>query len=259
MKHLKVFLTMALCLAMVLAFAKTPVKAEAAEATTWYISYDGGSSDWYISTDKYYWSRIDLTGIKEGDNVVVDADNKCDKQLVLHIAPSINELAVVGGASVAVNVPHVNHAYSVNGSTTAINCNVSSVDAYHTGVIQVNGNVDKLVAHYDDSADTMFGVSGTVGQANVKWTKDLLSNNTTVYNVAKGKMVTNQWGWVSLEDGDYSLTPTAATTAAPQKDNKKQLDAVPKTGVAGERESFIFFGLAAVFAIGAVVYKKKAL
>lgn len=259
MKHLKVFLTIAISLAMVVAFCQTPVKAQAAGATTWYLTYDVGTGAWYGSTDKVYWSYPDISKMQAGDNLVIDADNANSVQFIVNAPQSINELAVVGGASVVVNAPYVAHAYSVNGATTAINSNVGLVDAYHTGVIQVNGNVDKIVGHYDDSAETIFGVSGTVGQANVKWTKDLLSNNTTVYNVAKGKMTTNEWGWVPLEEGDYSLTPSASTTTTKANTTQKQLDSVPKTGVAGMRESFIFFALAAVFAIGAVVYKKKAL
>jgi len=258
MKHLKVFLAMAICLAMIVAFCQTPVKAQAAGATTWYITYDKGNSAWYGSTDQVNWSYPGLTNMQPGDNLVINGDYGTSQQYIIYAPQNINELAVTGGANVVVNAPYVAHAYSIDGATTVVNCNVGSVDAYCSGVIQINGNVDKFASHYEYEKATIYGVSGTVGQANVTWNKNLLNTNDTLYNIKAGKLVANPSGYVILEEGDYSLTPSAATTTKANT-TTKQLDAVPKTGVAGVRESFVFFALAAVFALGAVVYKKKAL
>lgn len=265
MKCFKKVLTLVASLALVAAgFVQAPaLKAEAADVTTWYITYDSSSDAWYGSSDGVNWSYPDLTKFQAGDKLVVNADGKCSKQITLNCPQTISELAFTGGSNAVVKAPYVTRAYAVNGSTGVVNSDVGTAEAYYTGVLQINGNVDKFIAYYDDSNKTVFAVTGTVNQANVKWTGDLLSNKTTVYNVKKGKLFTNEWGWVSLEEGDYSLTPTASTTTTTTTTTDstasgKTLDDVPKTGAeSGISESIIFFSLAAVFAIGAIVYKKK--
>jgi len=268
MKNLKKVMTLVMTLALVAGFVQVPVvKAEAAEPTTWYITYDKGTKDWYGSMDNYNWSFPDLTNFKAGDNLIINADGEYLDQYTVRCPQAINELSIIGGSNVIVYAPYVEHAVSVTSSTGVIHSNVGKVDAYYSGVIQVEGNVGWLVANYtyEENEMVIFGVTGTVDKANCKYTGNLINNTTTIYNVAKGKLVTNDRGFVPLNEGEYSLVPTGSTTvAAPAAgqaaagSNGKQLDAVPKTGAMGVSESAIFFGLAAVFAIGAVVYKKKA-
>ena len=65
---------------------------------------------------------------------------------------------------------------------------------------------------------------------------------------------------VELPANAKKATATAApkAAAAPAANAPaKKLDAVPKTGASELSESIVFFMLAAVFAVGAVVYKKK--
>ena len=263
MKNVKRIFAALAGIAMVLALVTVPsVATRAEEAKTWYVTYDTGTGKWYSSNDKQNWSVYDLTKFGAGDSLLIDADGASVPQLTLRLSQPINELGFVNGASAVVYAPSANHVYSVLGAVGSFNGDVAKVDAYSTGVVQINGNVDTFVANYTSTEDKcVFGVSGTVRKANVKWTGNLLANDTTVYNVAKGKLVTNQWGTVDLKEGEYTLDPAAApapaaTAATPAA--TPQLDKVPKTGAFGVSESLIFFGLATVFAVGAVVYKKKA-
>lgn len=262
---MKVFKKAATILAALsLALGMFSIKIDAqAEAKTWYIHYDTGSDAWYASNDKKSWSFADLSLMEEGDNVVIDEGGAATgRQLTLHAPKKIGELVFAGGVSGVIYAPYVQHAYAVTGATGVVNSDVYLAESYQGSTLQVNGNVDTFVGNYDpnDVEKTFFGVTGTVKKANVKWTNNLLDNSLTIYNVQAGKLKTNEWGWVSFEkDTEYSLTPSAdqaaaqAATATPGK----KLDAVPKTGASELSESIVFFMLAAVFAVGAVVYKKK--
>lgn len=245
-----------------------PAKAEAAETPTkWYVTYDSGSNRWYGSNDGVNWSSDDLTGFKAGDTLVVNADNATPTQYEIWVPAAVGELAIVKGANVVIHTSYVDHVYVVGQSIGVVDANVNKAEAYTTGVLQINGNVNEFIAYYESGQDTIFGVSGTVGKANVKWKGDLLSNTSTIYNVQKGKLVTNNSGWVDLEEGKdcsrdaslqtYPVTGGAAA-AAKAATSEKQLDKVPKTGFFKVLpESLLFFGLAAVFAVGAVCYRKK--
>lgn len=246
-----------------------PAKAEAAETPTkWYVTYDSGSGRWYGSNDGVNWANDDLTGFKAGDTLVVNADNATPVQYEIRVPAAVGELAIIKGANVVIYASYVDHVYVVGQSVGVINANVNKAEAYTTGVLQINGDVNEFTAYYESGQDPNFAVSGTVGKANVKWTGDVLSNKTTIYNVAKGKLYPDQYSKiVVLEKGkDCSTDPSAQTypvtsgaaAAAKAATSEKQLDKVPKTGFfEALPESILFFGLAAVFAIGAVCYRKK--
>lgn len=263
MKNFKKIMTVIMCLALVFAFMQTPVKAEAAEPVTWTIRYDTGSNMWYGTNSTWnYWTVPDLSSMSAGDNVVIDANGQSLPQYAIWAPQPIGELAFVGNVNGAVYAPSVQKAYASSGCVGVVFSNVNIAESYPNAALQVQGNVNQVKCYYDyEGSITSIGVSGTVGQANVKWTGDMISNNTTIYNIPAGKFVTNQYGIVDLKAGEYSLVPgvaaTPATGAGAGSGSGKQLDAVPKTGAAGLSESLIFFGLAAVFAIGAIVYKKK--
>lgn len=259
MKVFKKAATILAALSLALGMFSMKIDAQA-EAKTWYIRYDDGTSAWYASTDQKNWSYADLSLMEEGDNVVIDASGRDLPQFTLHAPKKIGELTAGGKASAVVYAPYVNHAYATTGGALSVNAPVGLAEGYQGAAIQVNDNVDRLVGHYDPNGVelTLIGVKGTVNQANVKWDKNLLSNELTIYNVAAGKLKTNEWGYVHFEnDTDYSLTPGAAAATPAANAPAKKLDAVPRTGASELSESIVFFMLAAVFAVGAVVYKKK--
>ena len=263
MKNVKRIFAALAGIAMVLALVTVPsVATRAEEAKTWYVTYDTGTGKWYSSNDKQTWSVYDLTKFAAGDSIVIDADGQDVPQLTVVVYQPANEVAFINKASATVTAPSANHVYAVLGAVGVFNGNVTKVDAYGNGVVQINGNVDTFVANYTSTEEKiMFGVSGTVRQANVKCTGNRLDNKKTIYNVKAGKFYPNASGVVELKDDEYTTDPAAApapaaTAATPAA--TPQLDKVPKTGAFGVSESLIFFGLATVFAVGAVVYKKKA-
>ena len=265
---------MAVLLGIILVLGVTKsIPTYAADAKTWYVTYDTDSKGWYQSTDKKNWTSLALATFASGDSIVIDASNATADQLKLTVYQPVNEVAFINGANAALTAPSVKHAYAIGGSIGVINGNVESVDAYHTGIIQVNGNVGSFTAHYSDDSNvnTVFAVTGTVDKANVKSSKDLLSNTTTLYNIAAGKLVTNDQGYVTLKDGEYSLTPsgtaaaetaaastTTTQTASTTTSSEKVLDDVPKTGDSYDiKAALAFFTIAATCVIIAVVYDKK--
>lgn len=263
MKVFKKAATILAALSLALGVFSMKIDAQA-EAKTWYIRYSTSANAWYASADQKSWSFADLSLMEEGDNVVIDASGLTLPQFTIHAPKKIGELVFASGVSAIVYAPYVQHAYAVTGATGVVNSDVYLAESYQGSTLQVNGNVDTFVGNYDpnDVEKTFFGVTGTVKKANVKWTNNLLNNSLTIYNVQAGKLRTNEWGWVSFEkDTEYSLTPSAdAAAAATQAQTPgKKLDAVPKTGASELSESIVFFMLAAVFAVGAVVYKKKTI
>lgn len=268
MKKIGKLTALALGLALVAGLLHTPVKAEAATPTTWYVTYD------YL-TDNYYftdapksnnWSSADgLDGaFKEGDTIVVDGDGRNPGQKSIKVTKTVGELAFSNTANVVVRAPRVNKTYAVVGATGIVNADfVDEANAYPGATLQINGNVGTLVADYSKDPTPVFGVSGTVDVATVK-TQEHYYSPVTVYSIAKGACVVDNLGRITAKTSQYSETPGAssapaatAPAASTEASNGKVLDSVPKTGALQISESAIFFLLAAMFALGAVVYKKK--
>ena len=267
MKKISSLLACAMSFAIVLGTLVFPVNARAA-ATTWYVKYDEGKNDYFFSDapDTGNWanaSELDRY-FKEGDTIIVDGVGKgANLQDKVSVSKTIGELAVIGCANIIVEAPRATKAYSVVGSTAVLNIPfVDNAAAYPGAVIQVNGSVGKFTVDYNGDASgnhPAFGVTGTVDEASVKYEKSLLVPGT-IYSIVKGKFVSDDDGVCKVEAGEYSLTPggSSAPAAAPSATPAtKQLDAVPKTGNLQLSESFVFFLLAAVFAIGAVAIRKK--
>lgn len=270
MKKLTGFLACAMSMAVVLGTMVFPVDARAA-ATKWYVTYDEGKNDYFFTNAPATgnWSNAsELDKVfKEGDTIVVSGEGKgMNIQDTIAVTKTIGELAITGNASMVVEAPRVNLAYSVVGSAAVLNVPfVDNAAVYPGAIMQVNGSVGKFVVDYTNESSgnhPAFGVTGTVDEALVKYEKSLLTPGT-IYNVAKGKFTSTSEGACEAESSDYSLVPggssapaVQAPAAAPAPE-QKQLDAVPKTGNFQLSESFVFFLLAAVFAIGAVAFKKK--
>ena len=261
MKTLKKVLSLAAALVMLVTLGLAPVKSYAADATTWYVRYDVNSGRWFVSTDLTDWKDANLDSLQAGDKVVIDACGEDAPELILTAYQNIGELAFTSKANAKVTAPYVASVYTLNDAIGVVNANVGTADSYYGTVMQVNGNVEKFTGHYDpdEAVINTFAVTGTVGEANVKFTGNRLSNSTTIYNVAADAFKTDAKGLVNLTESQYSLTAPAAsaTVTAENPASEKVLDSVPNTGSFGVEESMVFFMLSAVFAIGAVVYKKK--
>lgn len=254
---------LAFLMAVVFCFALTmtqKVEASAEEKhSIWTVMYSGTQyalkndtmSDWVSSFD------FMNTYMKDGDSIVINANNDASAPVVqFELTKKVGDLVALNGAYVLFTGPYVERAYVAEYGTLVVNGDVGSAEVSRRHVLQISGNVDTFVAHYESSGTDypVFAVTGTVKKANVNYTGDRHSAATTLYNIAKGKLVSNEKGVVSLKEGEYSLTPQAET---PKKETGKQLDKVPATGAREISESFLFFMLSAAFALGAVICKKK--
>lgn len=235
------------------------VKAYAEENVTWTAYYDDVSGAYVVYSDRLGFWTMYVSAIEDymidGDNIVVDAHNVAAPMLTLEVSKKIGQAVAANGAKAYFKAPAVEKAYVATSGTIVVEAPVTQLAEIHPGhVVQIIGNVDKFVAHYKDGGPTYptFGVTGTVKEAYVDHTGSVYSADKPIYNVAANKLNSNEHGTVTLAEGEYSLTPVAEAPA-----QKKQLDAVPKTGAETVSESLVFFMLAAVFAIGAVAFKKK--
>lgn len=237
------------------------VKAYADGAVTWNVNYNNVSGKYVVySTRLGYWSE-GLSFIeelmKDGDNIVVDAQDFSDAPMVtISVSKRIGQAVAGKGACAYFKAPAVDSAYVANGGTIIVESpEVKLAEVYPGHVVQIIGNVDKFVAHYKNGGPTYprFGVSGTAKEAYVNYTGSIYSADKPIYNVAANTLNSDEYGRVNLKENQYSLTPKAEE----QPVQKKQLDAVPKTGDVAIPESLVFLMLAAVFAVGAVAFKKK--
>lgn len=261
MKTLKKIL--ALVLTVVLAVTLSgikDVKAYADEAVTWTVYYDDVNAKYVVNSGRLgYWTEgigiIDALMV-EGDNIVVDAHDVADPPMItLNITKRIGQAVAKDGAIAYFKAPAVDSAYVATKGTIIVEAPMTQrVDVHPGHVVQIFGNVNTFVAHYKDGGPTYprFGVTGTAKEAYVQYTNSVYSADKPVYNVSENVLNSDDYGRVSLAEGKYSLTPVAEAPA-----EKKQLDRVPKTGASAVSESLVFFMLAAVFALGAVVFKKK--
>ncbi len=272
MKTVKRIFAVAASLALVCVMSMMPVtSAHAADKVTFYATYSDTLNKWVYSSsvNALFTEGSDYidANMKDGDNLIIDAKGYEPGMLTLKVHKKIGELAVANKAFVHVEAPDVDIAYVAGEGIMVLYApHVGKVDVYPKHVVQIEGNVDELTANYVwESTDyPRFAVTGTVGAAKVNYTGDISSAKHWIYGIPAGKMTSNEKGVVALKEGQYSKAPVAdpgnGTTGGNNNNNsgnKGVLDDVPKTGAAGLPESFLFFGLSAVFACGAVFLKKK--
>lgn len=236
------------------------LKAYADEAVTWTVYYDEVSGKYVVNSGRLgYWSE-GLSFIEElmveGDNIIVDTHGVANPPMVtISVSKRVGQAVASNGANAYIKAPAIDLAYVANGGTLIAEASVVSLAEVYPGqVVQIMGNVNKFVAHYKDGGSTYpkFGVTGTAKEAYVNYTGNIHSADSPIYNVVANVLNSDENGKVSLKEGQYSLTLKAEEPA-----KKKQLDAVPKTGDVAIPESLVFLMLAAVFAVGAVAFKKK--
>lgn len=237
------------------------VKAYADGPVTWTVYYDDVNSAWAVYSDRLGFWTVYVSAVEDymidGDNIVVDTHNVTTApKLELVVSKRVGQAVAANGAVAYIKAPAIESAYvATSGTLIAEAPTVDFVKVYPDHIVQILGNVNKFEAHYEynSTKHPRFGVSGTVKEAYVNYTGSIFSADKPIYNVAANKLNSDENGEVKLLEGQYSLTPTAAEEPA----KKKQLDAVPKTGDIAIPESLVFIMLAAVFAVGAVAFKKK--
>jgi len=272
MKLIKKLMAVALCAAVALGVMCIPAKAEAAGRTTFTIKYNGTGWSFYSSLEAdNTWKGVGVLGdyFNDGDVIVISGEDtngtvRCD----LTISKRIGELCTTNNAFASVYANGgCDFAYAVGNSTLVVNGNVTRAAASNNGVLQVNGNVSELEVNYPDfnkstDNDPVFAVTGKVATAKIKINSE--QGYGTYYNIAAGKCMPDKFGILWLEDGEYSKTGVASSTATASTSTststaktEKKLDDVPKTGSTGMATSMAFFAMAAVLAVSAVAIKRR--
>ncbi len=204
----------AFCLMFCLLLIYKPLKADA--ATTWKITWDKNTQAWYSSTDGgKTWISLNpqLPSMTDGSILVINGDNCSKGTLRLELTAKIGELCVMGGATASVKTTKgAGLAYAIEGGNTLIlEGDADTINVNHDSVVQVLGNVGKVNFVYDSNNSKLrFGVTGTVNEATVHINN--IWNNTTIYNVAAGKLELTDQNLLKTSSQYYSLTPTAQST-----------------------------------------------
>lgn len=273
MKLVKRLTTMILGAALLCTLVLVPgIKSNADTVVTWYLTNAGGQ--WFASNNTInYWTGdtgMIAREMKDGDNIVVNADNVTSDLVKLEVDKKIGDLVSMNGATASVTAPYAEKVYVAGKNSTLIATvgTANYVDVYPEQTIQVIGNVNNFTAHYTRGVAEYphFGVTGTVAHANVNYTGNWASVYDDIYGIPAGVFNSNAEGGVTLTMEQFSYTPTAApATQAPagsKTDSQKQLDKVPQTGAFASTETIVFLMMAAVFAVAAlsvrVVVKKRA-
>jgi len=243
---------------MIFGILQMPVKAEAADKQVFHFAYDTTHSNWAYQVNGGVWNT-NLSAVKnyfnDGDVISVTGDAGAPT-INIDLGKRASEIAVSN--AFAIITADADYAYAIQNATLVINGNVKKGECYYTATFQINGNCEEFNAYYKDEADVypVFAVTGTVTKANVKYTESTAVPKT-IYSIPAGKFVSSSIGGVWIEKTDYSTTPpTTGNNTSGSKNNKGELDSVPKTGY-GLAGSVVFFMLAAGFTVVGVLFKKK--
>ncbi len=209
---LKTIIAFSLVFCMVLLYR--PATASAA-ASNWKVTWDKNSQAWYSSSDGgKNWSKLDpkLPSMQDGAVLIVNGDNCSKGMLRLELSAKVAELCVMGGATASVmSSKGFGTAYAnAGGNTLIVDGDAEQIIVNYNSAIQVLGNADKVKFVYDNANTALkFGVEGTVGEATVhignRW------NETTIYDVAAGKLELSSDNVLKTSTQYYSLNPSAKT------------------------------------------------
>lgn len=250
MKIVKKLMTALLCLTVVVAGMMVPAKANAANAKTFTVHFDGNG--WYFkTTENSTWLGIDSIDsyFNAGDSIVVEGNGDSSiKRCEITVSAAVGDVCSSYNATTILYASAgVARAYAAYDGIIIVNGNVDTVMASALGVVQINGNVNVLTADYANG-NARYGITGTVNKATAKINSE---TPDTYYSIVAGKMIPSESGIVWLNEGEFSRTPGAAPSPAPaapsNNSNNAELDDVPKTG------SFVFELSTVLLAAGAVL------
>lgn len=205
----------AFCLVICMVLLYRPLTASAA-VTTWNVTWDKNTQAWYSSTDGgKTWISLNpqLPSMQDGSILVINGDNCSKGTLRLELTAKIGELCVMGGATASVKTTKgAGLAYAIEGNNTLIlEGDADAINVNHNSVIQILGNVGKVTFVYDSNNTKLrFGITGTVNEATVHMGN--IWNNTTIYNVAAGKLELNDQNILATATQYYDVTPSAQST-----------------------------------------------
>lgn len=223
MKHMKKFLVIITALVICMApLLGTPIKALAAEPTTFYVKYVAGLDQFrfqkgpWDATQEHWDIAILNSSMKDGDNLAIDCTD--GRGIILSVDVNLGELTIVNGNVAVITAKSVNTVYALSGTTSAINGDVTTANVYGDATVNFNNNVKVL----------NLASSGTVqpqGDINVLGTCNELhiENSSNAYSFQKDSLRIRD-GKLASDVNSFSFTaPTTPSTSDGEYDD------VPKT------------------------------
>lgn len=285
MKKLKKIVTLLTLAAVCLtapAFGKITVKA--AEPATYVLNYSSSKGEWRFKPASSWSEEVQdrelyylMQDIKDGDYIVIQNDVDCNP-LNLNVPVRLGNLTIKNTFKAPViTAKGYDSVYVLDGTTAAINGDVSHAYVYGGARVNFNNNVDTLEMYgYGGGYNNLHAYITVVGTVNHLSAKDGQTMETyyDYYNFAANKLFTED-GALRTDAQYYSKTAPAATTEAATTEvaqpaaaaqpaataqpaaSSSTYDDVPKTG---ESALSIYLMVAAVLCVvsGYALRKKNA-
>lgn len=231
MKHIKKTIVLfAVALFCTLSFFATSLTAQAAEPVTYYVKYVESINEWRFQTGTWqdngyhrelYYMQLD---IKDGDLLVINGHVPFDLTVNVHL----NNLTIVHSVDTVVTAKGIDNVYVLNGSTCAINGDVTSADVYEASVCNFNNNVGtlRILSEKEDILKASVAVLGTVDHL---YAGGKSYKHYEFYSFAANSLRIEN-GALKTDKAKYSDTPSATPTTPSKPSNSDEYDDVPKTG-----------------------------
>ncbi len=276
LKKLIVLFTAALF--CILPILSQPLTAQASEPTTYYLKYI--NNEWRFLKNITVWDETGFhrelyymhQDIKDGDTIIIDSPANID----LTVYVKLKNLTVLNSTLAVVHATSYDEVFVANGSSAAINGDVTNGTVFNGGSVNFNNNIQNLrvegvssvnvlgnagnILIYDpNDPEANISCSGTVDYVKA-YDDDYLYYEA--YTFAADTFRTTR-GNLLTEAKNYSTTaPTAApsvtssTTPAAPSAPADDLDEVPKTGDFSVSPLW-FLALAAVCMFGYVKLERR--
>ena len=283
MKKLKKIVTLLTLAAVCLtapAFGK--ITAKAAEPNTYVLNFSPSKGEWRFKPASSWSEEVQdrelyymMQEIKDGDYIVVQNDVDCNP-LNLNVPVRLGNLTIKNSVKTPViTAKGYDNVYVLDGTTAAINGDVSHAYVYGDAKANFNSNVDTLemIGLTDDKSNNLHATINGVGTVNHLIAKDNRDQSVfyEAYSFAAGKLAIED-GSLKTEAKYYSTTaPAAAAEVAPaateqptqttapaqatQNSTSSEYDNVPKT----DENSAMFWllGAAVVCMAGGYTIRRK--
>ena len=278
MKKLKKIVTLLTLAAVCLtapAFGKITVKA--AEPNTYVLNFSPSKGEWRFKPASSWSEEVQdrelyymMQEIKDGDYIVVQNDVDCNP-LNLNVPVRLGNLTIKNSVKTPViTAKGYDNVYVLDGTTAAINGDVSHAYVYGGARVNFNNNVDTLEMYgYGNEYNNLHAYINVVGTVNHLSAKDGQTMETyyDYYNFAANKLYTED-GALRTDAQYYSKTAPAAATEAAQPAATAQpaapaqpaasssaYDDVPKTGESAL--SIYLLGAAVLCVVSGYALRKK--
>ena len=226
MKKLKKIVTLLTLAAVCLtapAFGK--ITAKAAEPNTYVLNFSPSKGEWRFKPASSWSEEVQdrelyymMQEIKDGDYIVVQNDVDCNP-LNLNVPVRLGNLTIKNSVKTPViTAKGYDNVYVLDGTTAAINGDVSHAYVYGGARVNFNNNVDTLEMYgYGNEYNNLHAYINVVGTVNHLSAKDGQTMETyyDYYNFAANKLYTED-GALRTDAQYYSKTAPAAATEAAQ-------------------------------------------